>query len=314
MDYEKRIEYIKKNIIIYLSQMGIGIRAKYAICNRIQGTFPYDAMIHENQLKKIQNGDTLFINCLVPNIHYVVDYLHNYLTAKQKENQSFKIKFLLMGEPTIPMWIIEKLYPFAEKMYLDNNTYEDPKIGYMPIGLRDGEEIHPDHQHFTGQFIINEIQQKREKEFLCLLCFSYTHPERKKCENVLGNKDFILNLNKSNEYNGQPSIHCGKVPVTINYEYTHKSYYALSPSGVGEATHRFYEAIALKTIPIVKRTNTTFDYIYEDFPCLVVDEWEDVTKELLERKQKNLTKTMEEFHHKYPHFLTNPEYEFFSPR
>lgn len=292
--------------------MGLGIRAKYAICNRIQGTFPNHAIIHREQLDLLKTGDKIFINCLIPNIHDCIDYLQNYFIEKQNESPNIPLQFvfLLMGEPNIPQWIINQLYPFTEKMYLDNNTFDDPKISYMPIGLRDGQEIHADHEHFTGKFILDEMRKPREKEYLCLLCFSYTHPERRLCENVLGNQEFIFNLNKS-DYHGQPSIHCGKVPVWVNYEYTHKSYYALSPSGVGEATHRFYEAIALKTIPIVKRTNTPFDKIYDMFPCLIVNEWEDVTKILLENKKPFLIEKMEAFHKKYPNFLTNPDYFFF---
>ena len=309
MEYNDRIEYIKKNIIIYQSQMGYGIRSQYAICNRIQGTFPYDANIDIQYLNNLKIGDKIFINCLIPNIQYCIDYLYNYLIEKQKEEPLLQFYFLLMGEPYIPNWIIEKLYPFSIKMYLDNNTYKDPKIGYMPIGLRDGEEIHKDHKYFSGSFILDEIKQMRKKEILCLLCFSYTHLERCNCENILGKQDFILNLNNS-EYNGQPSIHCGKVPILVNYEYNHKSYYTLCPSGLGEATHRFFEAIALKTIPIVKRTNTPFDKIYNFFPCLIIDEWENVTRILLEKNKSFLTEKMEEFHSKYPNFLTNPEYEF----
>ena len=78
MDYSSRIEYVKKNIIIYLSQMGLGIRAKYAICNRIQGTFPNHAIIHREQLDLLKTGDKIFINCLIPNIHDCIDYLQNY--------------------------------------------------------------------------------------------------------------------------------------------------------------------------------------------------------------------------------------------
>lgn len=310
MDYSSRIEYIQKNIRVYVSQMGIGFRTQYAICNRIQGTFPGNAMIHRDQLEKLQPGDKIFINCLIPNIDCCLQELYDFLMEKQKESTlPLQYQFLLMGEPTVPRWIVDKIYPLTERIYLDNNVYDDVKIGYMPIGIRDGEEIHQDHQHFTGQYILDEIKQSRPKEILCLLCFSYTHPERQQCENALGNQDFVVNLNKS-DYHGQPSIHCGKVPVWINYEYTHKSDYTLSPSGEGEATHRFYEAIALNTIPIVKRTCTPFDKIYDDFPCLVVDKWEDVTQTLLKDQKPFWTEKMKKFHEQYPDFLTNPEYDF----
>ena len=39
----------------------------------------------------------------------------------------------------------------------------------------------------------------------------------------------------------------------------------MSPRGNGEDCHRFYEAIYLDSIPIVKRTNTPFDKLYNAF-------------------------------------------------
>ena len=112
------------------------------------------------------------------------------------------------------------------------------------------------------------------------MCFSFTHFERNRCYEMLKNQNFVLNLNNGN-YEKQPSIHCGKVPVWTNYEYTHKSIYVLSPRGAGEDCHRFYEAIYLYSIPIVKRTNTPFDKLYNVFPCLIVNDWNEVTQELL---------------------------------
>ena len=68
-----------------------------------------------------------------------------------------------------------------------------------------------------------------------------------------------------------------KIPEKIVYENTKKSKYALCPRGCGEDTHRFYESISLACVPIVIKTNTVFDRLYTEFPCLTVDKWEDVT-------------------------------------
>lgn len=50
----------------------------------------------------------------------------------------------------------------------------------------------------------------------------------------------------------------GTVPVIKYYEFIHSSH-----SGLGVDTHRFFEALYLKTIPIVKKTNSPFDKLYE---------------------------------------------------
>lgn len=301
--YKNRIEYLKQRILINFSLFGFGIHCKYAICNRIQGTFPDDANIDEDCLIQLNNRDSLFINIHNPNIIDCINKLKQFLL----KNNHLKLFFLISGEPEIPNWIIEVLMPHAIFFCIQNNNYDHPLIYNMPIGIRDGEEVFEEHEYFSGQYLLNEIQISKHKEYLCLLCFSYTHNERKDCENALGDKsEFIINLNQNAAYNGQLSIHCGKVPIWTNYEYTHKSHYVLSPSGVGEATHRFFEAIALKTIPIVKKTNTAFDKLYNSiYPCLMVDNWSDVTKELLLEKLEIMQEKMFIFHENHPNFLIN---------
>jgi hypothetical protein len=208
-----------------------------------------------------------------------------------------------MYEPIVSIDIVNKLLPYTIHMYLQNNIYDNPLIHTMPIGIRDGEEICPNHKHFTHKYLIDESKIEREKEYLCLLCFSSeNNPDRYLCEKYLENKNFILNLNNK-AFEKQPSIHCGKVPVWINYEYTHKSYYVLSPFGCGVDCHRFYEALYLDSIPIVKKTNTAFDKLYNIFPCLVINEWNEITQELLENNKDKLMNKLFEFKNKYNNFF-----------
>ena len=84
-----------------------------------------------------------------------------------------------------------------------------------------------------------------------------------------------------------------------------KSKYTLAPRGCGVDTHRFYESVFLKSIPIVLRTNSVFDRLYAAFPCLVVNEWSDVTEELLDSSYPECWRKMREFHSRYPRFLTD---------
>jgi hypothetical protein len=81
----------------------------------------------------------------------------------------------------------------------------------------------------------------------------------------------------------------------------------LCPRGVGEDTHRFFEALALNSIPIVKKTNTPFDMTFEIFPCLVINDWNEVSENLLLENKERLIEQIELFHIKYPNFLTNKQ-------
>jgi hypothetical protein len=222
-------------------------------------------------------------------------------------------------EPFLNQNIIENLLPYSIKIFCTNNIH--PACKPLPIGLRDGEEIFPCHINFTGKDILKEINEnmikEKEKYILCLLCFSaHTDPSRRDLEILLGEKKYVCNLNNDRslqwKYAGglldtdrMPSVHCGLVPQWVFYDYCASSKYTLCPKGLGEDTHRFFEAIALKSIPIVKKTNSAFDEIFVFFPCLVINVWEECTEEYLLKNYQEKKIDMEKFHEKYPDYLIN---------
>jgi hypothetical protein len=65
--------------------------------------------------------------------------------------------------------------------------------------------------------------------------------------------------------------------------------FVLSPFGNGYDCHRTWEALCLGAIPIVRAKH--FKDLFADLPVLNVDEWSDVTQELLQN-------TMREFKQK----------------
>jgi hypothetical protein len=177
----------------------------------------------------------------------------------------------------------------------------------MPIGIRDGEEVFGLHRGFSQKMLLNAHGRSSDnrRDILCLLCFSYTHKERRRAYNMLSNRSFITDLNK-NDYSTTQLGLLGKVPVEYNYEMTARSVYAISPRGCGEATHRFFEAIYLGCIPVVKRTNTVFDRLYALYPCLIVDDWDQVTEELLLANRSGLEAKMVAFKERFPGWFQDP--------
>ena len=65
--------------------------------------------------------------------------------------------------------------------------------------------------------------------------------------------------------------------------------FVISPHGAGYDCHRMWEALLLGCIVIVKTSK--IDYLYENLPVLIVNEWKDINKELL-------IKTSEKFKNK----------------
>jgi hypothetical protein len=67
---------------------------------------------------------------------------------------------------------------------------------------------------------------------------------------------------------------------TKNWEIITNYAFVLSPFGNGMDCHRTWESICLGSVPIVKAPN--FRKLFEDLPVLIVNNWSDVTQELLE--------------------------------
>eukprot|EP00035_Acanthoeca_spectabilis_P035479 m.34917 g.34917 ORF g.34917 m.34917 type:complete len:671 (-) comp7386_c0_seq1:236-2248(-) len=59
--------------------------------------------------------------------------------------------------------------------------------------------------------------------------------------------------------------------------------FVLSPPGFGWDCFRTYEALLAGTIPIVVRTNTPSDRLFDDLPVLLVDSYDEITEELLDQ-------------------------------
>lgn len=285
---------VNKKLLFKMSQIGYALHSDLLFTNRIP-----EIVQDINLVNHLKNGDKIFISVLQ---HELTINLVELVNILHKNN--IKVYLYLMYEPIVPVNIVKLLLPVSLGIFNNNNVYNHPLIHCMPIGIRDCEKVVANHKGFSHDYLYNEGLKVVNKQHLALLCFSYTHHERHDCYNNLKGLSFVKNLNDG-LYEKQPSIHCGKVPVWINYEYTHKSYYTLSPRGCGEDCHRFYEAIYLDSIPIVKRTNTVFDKLYNVFPCLIVNDWSEVTEELLLKNKDIYMDKIAVFKNKYPNALTD---------
>jgi hypothetical protein len=287
-------QQVNNRLLFKISQIGYALHCDLLFTNRIP-----EIIQDVNLVNYLKNGDKIFIsvlpNELTINLNQLVDILRG---------RNIKVFFYLMYEPIVPINIVKLLLQVSLGIFNNNNVYNHPLIHCMPIGIRDCEKVVPNHKGFSHDYLHNEGLKTVTKEYLVLMCFSYTHYERNNCYNKLKGLSFVRNLNDG-LYEKQPSIHCGKVPVWINYEFTHKAYYTLSPRGAGEDCHRFYEAIYLNSIPIVKRTNTAFDKLYNVFPCLIINDWSDVTEELLLKNKDIYMEKIAVFKNKYPNALTD---------
>jgi len=293
---------LNNQLIFKLSQIGFALHSDICYTNRVNVGI-YNQVEYVAQVKY---GDKIFISTSETDVS-----LHE--MVKILESREIKVIFYIMQEPLASLDMIQMLQPVAIRIFVQNNIYDLPNVHVMPIGIRDCGTITHVHQGFSHATLLEEgtnaLTYKRSVN--CILCFSVgTYVEyRQECYYFFKNKPFIYNLNDDNDANASSNFEnpffCGAIKLNVVYRKTRESRYALCPRGYGVDTHRFYECIYLGCVPIVTRTNTVFDRLYAAFPCLLVNEWSDVTEELLDRSYPECWIIMCEFHAKYPRFLTD---------
>ena len=299
--YLKKKQALLDKLIFKHSSLGYALNCDLCFTNRV------NLPPKKDYISNITNNSNIYISPTewprdsdIININELVKLL---------SSKNIKVNFYILQEPVTPMSIINLLNPVSNKIFISNNIYNSPKIKFMSIGIRDCAKVFPVHKGFTHDYLFNEGIISITKNILCLMCFTpQTHPSRKIIYDNLSDKKFITNLN-NRTWPSEPSIHCGIVPVWSFYNYLHKSIYCISPIGVGVDTHRFWECLYLDTIPIVIKTNTNFDKLYEFFPCLLVDSWDNITEELLESKKDELQTCLKDFKTKHSNkFMTDVNY------
>ena len=103
------------------------------------------------------------------------------------------------------------------------------------------------------------------------------HIERKKCYEYFSDKEWCFNQ---------------KNRLSFEEYFIELSgfKYSICPRGAGIDTHRIYESIFTNTIPIVNR-NELSD-LYEKLPVFLINDWEEINFELLNKKYDELYKNL----------------------
>lgn len=186
--------------------------------------------------------------------------------------------------------------PYLLKWFAQNITDPPaPKVVQMPIGL-DYHTIfnNPNHwwkMHTEGskpteqESILNSLRQsmKSHDERTCKIFSNVHHTldrhgDRGSAISALYNKPDLIAI---------ASTHLSR---SQTWGEMCKYSFVLSPFGNGYDCHRTWEALSFGAIPIVRAKH--FKELFADLPVLNVDEWSDITQELLQNtirefKQRN---------------------------
>ena len=206
-----------------------------------------------------------------PNIYYSkIDHVWQFLQNARNISSEFvlithngdycvtqEMANFIESIPNLKIW-------FGQNINCNSN-----RIKSIPIGLENTKNW----TKFSKKDLLYKASQTKTKpNKLAYANFSfYTNPiERGECYYLVKNSNFVTDRCSNNvvqeEYENW-----------INEVLDH--YYVLCPSGNGIDTHRFWETLYLGRIPITKRNlNTRF---YEDLPALYIDDWSELTEDLL---------------------------------
>ena len=156
-------------------------------------------------------------------------------------------------------------------------NYQHSKFFLLPLGVYQGAELHANQKQLNQLF--SHLRTTTIKDRLLYVNFDAKEnkPERIK----------LLNY-----FQGKPFCTLGtEKPFTEYITEMARFKFVLSPPGLQIDCYRTWEALLLGSIPIVK--SSYLNLLYKRLPVLVVDKWEDITEEFLERKYTEITR------HKY---------------
>lgn len=237
-----------------------------------QCDFKFNPIVKKQQHKHVNINR---INNEFENPYFVFCYSHliNKLEPKMKY---FKNKFILIThnsdqniEPTESIKQILKCENLV-KWYAQNLVFHDEKLSLLPIGLANSMWAHGNLEPFNDMNLINNLTNK--SQFIYFMFNITTNIQtREICYETLKNKlvwlhqiDPVLNLYRLKEYQ-----------------------FCICPEGNGVDTHRLWECLYVKVVPIVINTPFVQILIRYNVPLVILNNWNDLSPETLNYNDYN---------------------------
>lgn len=217
-------------------------------------------LITGNKFKKICNYslDEFGFNIIKePEINEVikffvkVDYIHSFFSNKKEAPY---ILITHNGDIPIDAGYLNYLNdPKLIKWYAQNVNLIHPKLVSIPIGIANEKWPHGDEAIF---FEVINSDIKKERLIYVNFDVNTNRGERNYCISELNKKGLTVN---------------DKLPFKGYLQELAKSYFVVSPNGNGIDCHKTWEALYVKTIPVVtKSINIDF---YKNFPIVIINDW-----------------------------------------
>ncbi len=192
----------------------------------------------------------------------------------------------VVSPQALGMQVFEKIvsHPTLLRWHAQNPVVEHKKLNFLPIGLdyhtmweRPGvlggvERQSPFEQErsLLGVRSRSSAAARREPRLYCDWHHSLNRPGRQDSPNRRARVECLDRIDKS-VCHFEPAF----LPRDRGWARQAEFAFVLCPEGNGPDTHRFWEALVLGCVPVVRRNSLSA--FLSDLPVLVVDEWQEIS-------------------------------------
>ena len=216
--------------------------------------------------EKIEYGDTLFLK---------TDYLREFFTSVHPHIVNPYILVTHNGDLPVPRDFGHMLDdPKIIAWFGQNIEYAHPKLHAIPIGIANR---HWGHGNIDTVAEVQKFAAGRSRNIFLYMNFSPGTYEPV--------RPFVFQLFKDQPFcsvSGQKDFRSYLFDLT-------DSKFVLSPRGNGLDCHRTWEALYMGAIPIMIRS--AIDPLFEGLPIILINDWNEVTREFLEAKWEEMGRT-----------------------
>lgn len=155
------------------------------------------------------------------------------------------------------------------KWFAQNVTHVGEKLHGLPIGIENPQRISFHHQDKQAKLLAKMAEPRPYKNLLYLNCSVWTRrDERTECYKQLAGKPWVTTVTNPNIFDFDGYI-----------DNIHGHKFVACPRENGIDTHRTWESLYLEAIPIERES--VANSFWKNLPILFVNEWSEVTEELL---------------------------------
>ena len=136
---------LSSQLIFKCSQIGFALNSTLCYTNRV------NVGIHDyaEYAAQLRDGDSIFISARETNVS-----IHTLVAILRARN--VRVVFYIMEEPLVAWEFVERLLPVSIRIFIQNNAYDHPNVGIMPIGIRDCGSIFTGHRGFYHKCLLEK--------------------------------------------------------------------------------------------------------------------------------------------------------------